>query len=214
LILRSDALRHEVTTLEAKVSDLNARANGLETTQSDLLDFLGDVTTKESIRLIYPEVDWNSTKAYILSLPAGPRKSAVLSAILLAWKAIPFSLQNSGLSRGLDSPHFMNTVLLRYGVNVAPKPHERLSDAMMRSFEKIESPEPGDLIFYRGNVGSFVLMYIAPGQPDGHGVAVGSLQTGEELMILDTASVRTGPYPFVGTFRVPYKSSRFHDIDR
>lgn len=199
-------LSSEVSSFEQKVSALRARATDLESTQSDLLAFLGDVTSQESIRFVDPGVDWISAKATILSLPAGPRKSVVLSAILLAWKAVPFSLENRGLSRGLDSPHFVNSVLSRYGVDVAPNSGERLSDAMMRTFEKAESPEPGDLLFYRGNVGSFVVIYVAPGKPGGHGVAVGTLQTGEELRILDTASMNTAVYPFIGVFKVPYRS--------
>lgn len=205
---RADSLRYETTALETKVKELTLRANGLEATQSDLLDFLGRITAEESIRLIYPGTDWMSTKSSILALPAGPRKSVILSALLLAWKTIPFSLQNRGLSQGLDSPHFMNSVLQRYGVGVTPGPGERLSHAMMRTFEQTATPEPGDLLFYRGHVGSFVLMYIAPGSPDGQGVAIGSLQTGQELMVVDTAFVRTEVFSFIGAFRVPYESSR------
>jgi hypothetical protein len=81
---------------------------------------------------------------------------------------------------------------------------ERLSSAMMRQFARVESPLPGDLIFYRGNVGSFVVMYLGPGAAAGKGTAVGTLQTGEEVQILDTANINTPVYPFIGIFRVPY----------
>jgi hypothetical protein len=125
----------------------------------------------------------------------------------LAWKDLPFSLENHSLASGLDSPHFINVVLKNVGVKVQQNPNERLSDAMMRQFQKVDSPMPGDLIFYKGNVGSFVMMYIAPGAASGNGIAVGTLQTGEEVQIVDTIHINTPVYPFIGYFRVPYSES-------
>jgi hypothetical protein len=49
-------------------------------------------------------------------------------------------------------------------------------------------------------------MYIAPGSANGKGVAVGTLQTGEEVQILDTANIRTSVYPLIGYYRVPYSN--------
>ena len=204
---RAERLRAEAEALKGTVVQLGAQARQLQSTQSDLLDFLQSVTAGESIHLVDPSVDWLSTKAYLISLPASPRKSAVLSAILLAWKDMPFSLQNRGLRSGLDSPHFINEILSRYRVEVKAQPGQRLSDAMMRTFQRTEKAEPGDLLFYRGNVGSFVLMYIGPGRPSGKGVAVGTLQTGEELRVLDTAFINTPVYPFLGYYRVPFVPS-------
>src|ERR1035437_394598 len=204
---RAERLRAEAEVLKSTVTQLEAQARQLQSTQSDLLEFLQSVTAGESIHLIDPSVDWISTKTYLISLPASPRKSAVLSGILLAWKDMPFSLQNRGLRSGLDSPHFINAILSRYRVGVTAQPGERLSDAMMHTFQRTDTPEPGDLLFYRGNVGSFVLMYIGPGRPGGKGVAVGTLQTGEELRVLDTAFINTPVYPFLGCYRVPFVSS-------
>lgn len=89
-------------------------------------------------------------------------------------------------------------------MKVDVQPGQRLSDAMMTAFNRVDSPLPGDLIFYRGNVGNFVVMYIGPGEPRGHGVAIGTLQTGEEVQILDTAHVNTPRYPLIGIYRVSY----------
>jgi hypothetical protein len=47
-------------------------------------------------------------------------------------------------------------------------------------------------------------MYVGPGRSEGKGVAIGALQTGEELRVLDTAYINTPVYPFIGYFRVPY----------
>lgn len=199
-------LEIEQKSLADSVKNLETRTRELQQTEESVLDFLGGVTSKEKFRLIDPSVDWPRTKATILAMDAGPRKSAVLDAILLAWKNLPFSLEDRSLSRGLDSPHFMNVVLSIAGIHVQQRKDEKLSDAMMRQFQRVDSPLSGDLIFYHGNVGSFVLMYIGPGSPEGKGVAIGTLQTGEEVMVLDTKNVNTPAYPFIGFFRVPYPS--------
>jgi hypothetical protein len=201
---RAEELQIQVNNLGQVKNSLETRTKELSRTQEDLLDFLGGVASQEAIRLLDSGVDWPKTKAEIIAMPAGPRKSALLSAILLAWKAVPFSLSNKGLTQGLDSPHFINLILQRYGVVVKQRPGQRLSDAMMGEFQRVDQPLPGDLIFYRGNVGSFVVMYIGPGRSEGKGVAVGTLQTGEELRVLDTADINTPVYPFIGYFRVPY----------
>lgn len=197
-------LENKRQQLETAVQRLESQTQDLLKTQQGVLDFLGGVTAEDRIRLIDPSVDWAATKRYVAEMKSGPRKTAILAAILLAWKELPFSVNNRGLSSGLDSPHFTNVVLSSVGVHVDQKPGERLSDAMMRQFKPVDSPLPGDLIFYRGNLGSFVVMYIAPGSANGEGVAVGTLQTGEEVQVLDTANINTPVYPFIGFYRVPY----------
>jgi hypothetical protein len=200
-------LEQEKQQLSDSVKYLRSHTDELLRTQEGVLDFLGGVTTGERIRLIDPSVNWAQTKKYLIDMPAGPQKNAVLTAILLAWKDLPFSLDNHSLASGLDSPHFINVVLSSVGVTVQKGSNERLSDAMMRQFKKVDSPMPGDLIFYKGNVGSFAMMYIAPGSADGKGIAVGTLQTGEEVQVVDTVHINTPVYPFIGYFRVPYPES-------
>lgn len=205
--LKLRQLERQRQKLQDSVNQLESRTKELLQTQEGVLDFLGGVTAGERIRLIDPSVDWPSTKAYLAEMHSGPRKTAILAAILLAWKDLPFSLQNRSLSGGLDSPHFINVVLSSVGVHVNQTPGERLSDAMMRQFHAVDSPLPGDLIFYHGILGNFAVMYIGPGSPNGKGVAVGTLQTGEEVQVLDTANINTPAYPFIGFFRVPYPES-------
>jgi hypothetical protein len=202
-------LEKEKEQLSASIKYLRSHTDELLQTQESVLDFLGGVTSGDRIRLIDPSVNWTQTKKYLVNMPAGPQKTAVLTAVLLAWKDLPFSLDNHSLASGLDSPHFIGIVLSNVGVPVQKGPNERLSDAMMRQFKKVDSPMPGDLIFYKGNVGSFVMMYLAPGSADGKGVAVGTLQTGEEVQIVDTVHINTPVYPFIGYFRVPYPESTF-----
>jgi hypothetical protein len=200
-------LEHERDELQGSIKSLKSRTDGLLQTQRSVLDFLGGLTASGQIRLIDPSVDWSRTEEYLMDMPAGPRKTAALSAILLAWKNLPFSTNNQSLTSGLDSPHFINIVLAEQRVHVEKRQDERLSDAMMRQFKRVDSPLPGDLLFYHGNVGSFVVMYIAPGSSAGNGIAVGTLQTGEEVQVLDTAHINTPVYPYIGCFRVPYPGS-------
>ena len=199
LIRQKDQLAREIAELQSHTADLL-------NTQKGVLDFLGGVTNAQRIRLVDPSVNWPSVEKYIDALPAGKRKLAVLTGLLLAWKDLPFSLNDTSLATGMDSPHFVNSIISQLGVQVSVSPGERLSDAMMRQFKRVDTPLPGDLIFYHGNVGSFALMYIAPGSPAGKGVAVGTLQTGEELQVVDTEHINAPVYPFIGYFRVPYSN--------
>lgn len=204
---QKQGLEQDLSSLRESISDLQASESDLRQTQIGILNFLGGVTSNEQIRLIDRSVDWSKTKVNVINMPNGPRKAAVLDALLLAWKDLPFSLGNRSLGTGLDSPHFIDVVLRSEGIHVAQRTGERLSDSMMREFKIVDHPLPGDLIFYHGNVGSFALMYIGPGAADGKGVAVGTLQTGEEVMVVDTKNINTPVYPFIGYFRVPYPDS-------
>jgi cell wall-associated NlpC family hydrolase len=207
LAISNEKITTELQQSHATVERLEARVNELKTTEAQVLQFIGDVTSAANIRLVDPSVDWEATKEAILSMPAGTRKGAVLGAILLAWKDLPFSTKNRDLSSGLDSPHFIDVILRQFGVQVRTAPGQRLSEAMMSAFEKVDRPLPGDLLFYRGNVGNFVVMYLAPGSPAGNGVAIGTLQTGEEIQVIDTTNINTRAYPFVGAFRVSYPAT-------
>lgn len=201
---RIKQLDQQSTILEAKIDTLETKANELRATQEDILDFLAKVTSEEQIRLFDPDVDWNNTKKRILDLPPGKRKQAVFAAILLAWKEIPFELNKQSLSLGFDSPRFIRFVLSQVGIEIADRPGIPLSVRMMQIFKQVETPLPGDLIFYRGQVGNFVFMYLAEGNPYGKGVGVGMVGKIFPLLIVDTVNVNSLYYPFVGYFRVKY----------
>ena len=109
-------LERSVRVLRDSVGTLERRSQELLRTQNGVLDFLGGVTAGERIRLIDRSVDWEQTKRGLIAMGSGPRKDAILAAILLAWKELPFSLENRGLSSGLDSPHFIQVVLSRVGM--------------------------------------------------------------------------------------------------
>lgn len=67
---------------------------------------------------------------------------------------------------GFDSPSFMSFVLSNSNVEIRRKPGLRLSDSLMQQFYQVEQPWPGDLVFYKGKIGNFGLIFIADGKPD------------------------------------------------
>lgn len=193
-----------VAHLETVASDAVRRVEALRSTQGDILDFLAHVTEKEAIRLIDKDVDWPRTRSGVLELPPGRRKQAVLGAVLLAWKDIPFKLGGSRPASGFDSPRFIQFLLDRVGIHVTSKADERLSVSMMRQFTQFDAPEPGDLMFYKGAVGNFVMIYLGPGQARGQGVCVGTFEAGQPVQVMDSANFNTAVYPFIGYYQVPY----------
>ena len=150
-------------------------------TQDGLLDFLASVTDESQVSILDRDVDWGAVKADLDKLPSGKRKQTLLTAILLAWKNIPFTMGSQSVSQGFDSPRFIEFVLSKNGVKIDKRDDERMSDALMRSFSKVEKPMPGDLVFYKGQVGSFGFIYLSDGKPSSAGVGIGTLQAAAPL---------------------------------
>lgn len=201
----------EIATLNAEVEqkkqiilDLNNRIENLFITQEDLLDFLAVVTSEEQIHLLDSSVNWNEVKKEIINFPAGKRKQAFLIAILLAWKQIPFELGQESLGGGFDSPRFLRYVLSKVGLVINDEPGIRLSATLMNSFEQVDKPQPGDLVFYRGQIGSFGFMYISAGGELGPPVGIGTLQRIAPLQIISLENINTLFFPLIGYFRVEY----------
>jgi len=198
------AIAKEVAKLRTEAAEKSKQVELLTSTQGDLLKFLGGVTEKEKIRLIREDVDWPRISKGIQELPPGRRKQAVLGAILLAWQNIPFALGGQSAAKGFDSTGFVQFLLGRVGIPVTKDPSERLSVALMRMFARVDSPQPGDLMFYKGNVGNFVMMYLGPGSQMGRGVCIGTFESGQPVQVMDSANFMTSVYPFIGYFRVTY----------
>ena len=203
--------QQEVATLDSElkrqaitVNALTRNVESLRNTQNSLLDFLAKVTDESQVSILDRDVDWSIVKSNIEGLPNGKRKQAVLTAILLAWKEIPFTMGKQSLSKGFDSPRFIEYVLSKNGVKVIPKPNERMSDALMRSFERVEKPRPGDLVFYRGQVGSFGFIYLGDGKPSSAGIGLGTLQAISPLQVINLDNINTPYFPLIGYFRVRY----------
>lgn len=198
------ALNNEVTALQAQIPQLTHQVQDLGQTQDGILDFLTTVTDSKSINILDPDVDWASVKQSIEKMPHGMRKQTLLNAILLAWKDIPFTLGGKSVTAGFDSPSFMAFVLSKSKVPVERTPGVRLSDSLMQQFHQVDQPRPGDLVFYKGQVGSFGLIYLADGKPGSAGVGVGTLQAASPLQIMSLDNVNTRYFPRIGYFRVNY----------
>lgn len=185
---------------------LSQNVDGLKNDEKKLADFLIQLLrTTEENSTRGNDIDWNKVAQSIIDLPSGKRKTAVLIALLMTWKEIPFDLGTSNPSMGFDSPSFLIYVLNQVGINVDKKPKEFLSVAIMNKFQKIDKPLPGDLIFYKGQTGNFGLMYLCGGDEEGQGVAIGTLQSISPLAIYETKYINRPFFPFIGFYRVNYE---------
>lgn len=194
----------ELKKREAVITTLTRDIESLRNTQDGLLDFLAKVTDESQVSILDRDVDWRALKTDIDKLPSGKRKQALLTAILLAWKDIPFTMGKQSVSKGFDSPRFIEYVLSKNGVKIRKESDERMSDALMRSFKKVEKPRPGDLVFYKGQVGSFGFMYLSDGTPSSAGIGIGTLQAAAPLQIISLNNINTPYFPLIGYFRVVY----------
>lgn len=186
------------------VAELETKVSALRSTQDGILGFLANVADDSQVRLLDDDVQWSKVRAGIDSTRPGHRKQALLTAILLAWKDIPFAMSTSSIRQGIDSPRFIQYVLNKNGVAIDVRPGERASDALMRTFHKVDKPLPGDLVFYKGQVGSFGFIYLADGPEGSQGIGVGTLQASAPLQIISLDNINTPHYPLIGYYRVNY----------
>jgi outer membrane murein-binding lipoprotein Lpp len=226
------SLRNKVASLESEISDLGEmltaakRENAnkekqlnalrktkaqlepevlaLLSTQASLIGFLTFVMDQENINILNSTVEWEQIRDEIINTPAGKRKNAILNAILLAWKDIPFVMNQESISDGFDSPRFLRYVLSTVGLDIAQIEGQRLSDTLMNAFEKVDDPMPGDLVFYQGQVGSFGFMLAYVGDENTPAVGIGTLQKGEPLQVISLDRINTPAFPLRGYYRVKY----------
>lgn len=198
----------------AEKEALTRQVRDLQISRGELLDFMHSVSRKENLHFIDQNVsdtDWQRIVLTIDQLPAGQRKTTIYGAILLAWQNISLSLQNKGLlNGGVDSANFWKRVFASTGIEVSQRGSERVSEAMKRQFIKVENPQPGDLMFYKGaestSVGNFVMMYLGPGT-DAHGICLGTYDTGKPVEVIDSDYFDNVGKPdlFQGYYRPTYK---------
>jgi len=201
-------LKESIQVKEESINKLKNQIKQLTITQESLLDFLVSVTDEQQISIMDSSVDWTGVKNEIIQLPAGKRKDAILTAILLAWKEIPFTMGKESVSSGFDSPRFLRYVLSKVGLDIATVPGERLSDTLMKAFIKVDDPKPGDLVFYKGQVGSFGFIYLSDGDRTGSPVGIGTLQKIAPLQIISLDNINTPYFPLIGYFRVIYPDEK------
>ena len=150
-------------------------------------------------------VNWDSIKSTIVNLPSGRRKLALTIALLTTWKEIPFELSKNSPKSSFDSPGYIQYVLKQVDINIERNPREPLSATLMKGFKKVDRPLPGDLVFYKGQVGSFGLIYLSPGTKNTGGIAIGTLQAALPLSIYNLDEMNTAYFPLIGYFRVNYE---------
>nr|VFJ42373.1 MAG: hypothetical protein BECKDK2373B_GA0170837_10013 [Candidatus Kentron sp. DK] len=187
---------------------LRARIEDLKSTQGSLLDFLVSVTDKNKVSILGSDVNWQAVEQQLQELPAGSRKNAILNAILLAWKDVPFSMGKESISSGFDSPRFLRYVLGTVGVHVDSKKGESLSVTLMNRFEKTDTPKPGDLVFFKGQVGNFGFIIAAVADKFSEHVGIGTLQKVAPLQILRLGNINTPYFPLRGYYRVRYPDEK------
>ena len=200
LASKAEAAENQLKTLKNEVADL-------QKTQNSVLDFLVSVTDNSKVHILDPAVDWESAKKQLNSLPSGDRKNALLNAILLAWKDIPFEMGKQG-THGFDSPRFLNYLLQSVGINIEKKSGQRMSDAFMHSFVKTNDPKAGDLAFFKGQVGSFGFILLSVGDTDAEQVGIGTLQKAAPLQIISMSNINTPYFPLRGYYRVKYPDEK------
>jgi cell wall-associated NlpC family hydrolase len=182
--------------------------SNLRNTQDSILNFLVSITDQTRVHILDRSVDWDEVKRQISNLPAGQRKNAILNSLLLAWKDIPFAMGQSEVNSGFDSPRFLNYVLGTVGSKVKRKNNQRMSDALMKNFEKVNNPKIGDLVFFKGQIGSFGFILLSVGKSDSEHVGVGTMQKTESLQIISMGNINTPHFPLLGYFRVIYPNEK------
>jgi len=205
-----DSLKNDINVLqkekqkkEKEIFVLTQKINNLSSTQDSILDFFGNVTAEGHIRLLDSTVNWQEVKEELINLPPGKRKQAIFIALLLAWKDIPFYMGGRTLT-GFDSTTFLRYVLSKVGIKIEDEAMVSLSVTLMKNFKKVDNPKPGDLVFYRGIVGNFGLLYISDGGSTGSPVGIGTLQRINPLSVIDLNNINTTYFPLIGYFRVKY----------
>src|SRR4030095_15139122 len=103
---------------------LSVDVKNLEDDQKKLTEFLVRLirTSQTNSHVASSDLEWEKITNCIAELPSGKRKVAVLVALLMTWKEIPFSLGQNQPSSSFDSPGFLKYVLEQTGITVDRKP--------------------------------------------------------------------------------------------
>jgi hypothetical protein len=212
-------LRALDSLIVAREKELEQARTALDSTQAGMLSFIADLSRRGEIQLLDSSVDWDDVQEHILAMPPGRRRNAVLSAILYAWKTIPFGATGNSAVTGFNSPRFALRVLEHVGIKIDTLPGVQLiGPQLLRRFPHISKSAArlGDLMVFqwtplgRGTPSTAVLMLLAPGRPQGYGIGIGMLNTGAPVQVIDTSCEPGRNCPYLGTFvtflRVPYET--------
>ena len=202
------SLKEEAKSYQKMLQSSEGKLKNLQETQDSILNFLVSVTDQDNIHILDSSVNWGAVKKQLSKLPAGDRKDALLNSILLAWKDIPFTMGKESLSGGFDSPRFLRYVLKTTGLQINNVTGQRVSDTLMNRFKKVENPKAGDLVFFKGQVGSFGFILLSIGDTDSEHVGIGTLQKSAPLQIISMGHINTPSFPLKGYFRVIYPDEK------
>lgn len=200
-------LSNQINKKSSAKTALEKDINNLIATQQSIFDFLASITRANKIKFIDPEINWPKVQKELIVMRPGKRKEAIFGAIIMASVGTSFRLGKGSFAEGFDSSSFIEYVLAQVGVKIKRHTTKYLSETIMEQCTRTQEPKPGDLLFYKGQVGNFGLFYLAPGNPSGKGIAVGSLESVNPCVIMDTSSINP-LFEFTGYFRVTYPDER------
>ena len=204
LKIKTANYKNETEKLRFEAVEISQKVKELDSTQQSLLDFLVSVTDAKNISILGSDVNWAEVKRQLNGLPAGKRKNAILNAILLAWKDIPFTMGREDVRSGFDSPRFLRYVLKTVGVDVKFESGKPLSVTLMEHFQKVDKPKPGDLVFFKGQVGNFGFILVSVGNSNSGHVGIGTLKQIAPLQIISMGNINTPYFPLRGYYRFVY----------
>jgi len=194
----------KLAVLEEQLEIARSETLDVEATQREILEFLGKVLDGEPIRIFDAQVDWEGVQQQLGELRAGPAKSAIMNAILLSWKDIQFDLGGDALESGFDSSTFLLKVLRSVGVVIEVPEGVLPSTAIKQASCLVENAQPGDIAFFKGDIGSFGLLIAATSGSIGDVVGIGHLSTEYPLRITGVHNNPKTIYGFEGYYRPPY----------
>ena len=180
---QNDQLSHQLTDAEGKLKEA---VRSLTTTQDDLLGFLATVGSASDIELLQSNVDWETTRSTLgRDASRQTQERRTRSDLARVEEDSVFASGGRSPGTGVDSPGFVNLWLSAFGLGVTPKPGQRLSAALVEQFPAVAMPAPGDLVVFPGEVGRYVLIFLAHTQAGD--VGLGTYQTDSPVQILNIA---------------------------
>lgn len=216
---------HQLSSLQTRIDELNAQKAKLDgdirrarESEQDILAAIGAMLSSADINIFNRDsIDWNAIQENVIKLQSGPRKSAVVGSLLLAWRDLEFRSGGAAINTGFDSPRFIADVLRRAGVPMPEEaPDAQYGPRFIAAMSRVDSTDvrPGDVIVYQYSEGdglfhTVAFLYLAKGSPLGHGTGIGMPNSGAPVRVLDTMCIekRTCGWAgsFVGYFRPPYE---------
>ncbi|WP_020530451.1 hypothetical protein [Flexithrix dorotheae] len=194
-----------VTSLQNQVKKdqdaSNRKSNPTGMDVQEVFNLINDIMVRESIPFVKDGVNMDKVLANLKNLPDGSRKKTLTTSILLALRKYPFRLKGDSPKNGFNSPRFIKYVLGFVDINIEENSGEFLSSTMMTQLEKVETPQPGDLMFFTGRPGNIALFYLGESDVSGNGIGIGLLGLNFPTAIYETSAFNAD---FLGYYRVNY----------